>query len=192
MSPHDYYFFSLPFQTFPAKLPEIFAEVNKDKPPTSVNIWGVDLAPGSPPTAKEAIVLYKFLKARNMVLADAQTMLLATLKWRQEFDIDAVRAESFPEDVFGKLGVVAGKDKDGRPVTYNLYSEAKGPKNAEVFGDVKRFIRWRVQLMERGIELLDFETIGDMVQVHGTFSPSFSCLGALRRTSFDAVQLSIE
>ena len=86
------------------------------------------------------------------------------------------------------------KDKDGRPVTYNLYSEAKGPKNAEVFGDVKRFIRWRVQLMERGIELLDFENIGDMVQVHGTFLfflPSLGCVwGPSRRTTVDAIHLS--
>ena len=31
--------------------------------------------------------------------------------------------------------------------------------------------RWRVQFMEQSIELLDFETIDQMVQIHGMFKP---------------------
>ena len=41
--------------------------------------------------------------------------------------------------MFGKLGKVFGKDKDGRPVTYNLYGAVKDMK--AVFGDVQKFIR---------------------------------------------------
>ncbi|KZV91507.1 CRAL/TRIO domain-containing protein [Exidia glandulosa HHB12029] len=150
-----------------AKLPEILKSAYEDtsKPErTTTTIWGVTLDPASPPSAKEFIVYYKFLKARNMSVDAARDMLLATLRWRDEMDIDAIMKEEFPEDVFGTLGRISGKDKEGRPVTYNLYGEVKD--NKAVFGDVKRFIRWRVQLMEKGVALLDFETVDQMVQVH--------------------------
>ena len=92
-------------------------------------------------------------------------MLVATLRWRDEFKVDELMKEEFPQDIFSKLGYIAGKDKEGRPVVYNLYGAITDMKS--VFGDVQRFIRWRVQFMEKSIELLDFETIDQMVQVHG-------------------------
>ena len=72
-------------------------------------------------------------------MSDAADMLVATLKWRDEFKIDEIMTEKFDPEVFGKLGKVAGKDKDGRPVTYNLYGAVKDMK--AVFGDVQKFIR---------------------------------------------------
>jgi hypothetical protein len=48
-------------------------------------------------------------------------MLTATIRWRDEFKVDEVVKEEFPEDVFGKLGYVYGKDEGGRPVTYVLF-----------------------------------------------------------------------
>jgi hypothetical protein len=48
-------------------------------------------------------------------------MLTATLRWRDQFKINEVVKEEFPDDVFGKLGYVYGKDKGGRPVTCVLY-----------------------------------------------------------------------
>ena len=55
---------------------------------------------------------------RNLDAAEAQTMLISTLRWRDSFNVDAVMKETFPDDVFGKLGKVHGKDKEGHPVTY--------------------------------------------------------------------------
>jgi phosphatidylinositol transfer protein SFH5 len=43
-------------------------------------------------------------------------MLTATLRWRDEFKVTEAIKEEFPEDVFGKLGYVYGKDKSGGPV----------------------------------------------------------------------------
>lgn len=43
-------------------------------------------------------------------------MFVATLRWRDEFDVEAACKEKFPEDVFGQLGYIYGKDKQGRPV----------------------------------------------------------------------------
>jgi len=48
--------------------------------------------------------------------------------------------------------------------SYNLYGANKD-LNA-VFGDVRRFLRWRVAFMEKSIALLDFETADQMVQTH--------------------------
>ncbi|EJD43830.1 CRAL/TRIO domain-containing protein [Auricularia subglabra TFB-10046 SS5] len=150
-----------------AQLPEIFDKAYSDTANpkrTTASIWNVTLDPSKPPSAKEYIVLYKFLKARNINVAAAKDMLVATLRWRDEMDIPAIMAETFPEDVFGELGKIFGNDKEGRPVTWNIYGNIADSKT--VFGDLKRFIRWRVQLMERGVALLDFENIDQMIQVH--------------------------
>jgi phosphatidylinositol transfer protein SFH5 len=48
-------------------------------------------------------------------------MLTATLRWRDEFKVNEVVQEEFPDDVFGQLGYVYGKDKSGRPVTCVCY-----------------------------------------------------------------------
>ena len=42
----------------------------------------------------------------------------ATVKWRQEFKVESLLTETFPEEVFGKVGHVFGRDKEGRPITY--------------------------------------------------------------------------
>lgn len=71
-------------------------------------------------------------------LKAAEAMLISTLKWRREFKVDELKTEDFPQDVYGKVGVISGKDKDGRPVTYNFYG-AVDPNI--VFKDVDQFIR---------------------------------------------------
>ena len=43
-------------------------------------------------------------------------MMISTFKWRDEFKIDQLVIEEFPQGVFGRAGRVFGKDKDGRPV----------------------------------------------------------------------------
>ncbi|KAI0642331.1 CRAL-TRIO domain-containing protein [Trametes meyenii] len=147
-----------------AKLPEVFAKAYPDASPapTSITLWGVPLS--TEPHAKASVILAKFARARNLDVAQAEEMLVATLRWRDEIKIDEVLKEEFDADVFGKLGKVFGKDKEGHPVTYNLYGAVKDMK--AVFGDVQQFIRWRVQFMEQSIELLDFETVDQMVQIH--------------------------
>ena len=44
-------------------------------------------------------------------------MMISTLKWREEFKADGILTEEFPLDIFGSVGHLFGKDKDGRPVT---------------------------------------------------------------------------
>lgn len=104
------------------------------------------------------------------------------LKWRKEFSTDTILEEEFDTGIFNEnVGLLYKTDKDGRPVTYNFYG---GLDQNTVFGDVDRlvnhvffhlfllmmyndrFIRWRVQLMEKGIQHVDFINIDSMVQVH--------------------------
>jgi len=153
-------------------LPDVLKEtaLDIDRPadgtaPAVTTLWGIDLVPGEvEKNAKASVVLMKFLRARNLSISEAKDMLINTLRWRNEINIPQVMSEIFPSDVFGNLGYVYGKDKDGRPVTYNLYGANQDLK--AVFGDTQRFIRWRVSLMEKGVQLLDFETVDQIVQVH--------------------------
>lgn len=56
------------------------------------------------------------MSSRNLSVRDAHTMMVATLRWRESFNVEAAVKEEYPEDIFGQLGHVFGSDKDGRPV----------------------------------------------------------------------------
>lgn len=91
-------------------------------------------------------------------------MLVNTLKWRKELNADTILDESFDTSVFtDQVGMLYKADKEGRPITYNFYG---GLDQDKVFGEVNRFIRWRVQLMEKGVEQVDFINTDSMIQVH--------------------------
>ncbi|KAJ2501359.1 Non-classical phosphatidylinositol transfer protein (PITP) [Coemansia sp. RSA 1972] len=148
------------------QLPDILVDASTaSSKPISHTLWGVDLNP-SPSADRDLrvdVILGKFLKARNNDVQLARSMLTNTLQWRAEYGADTILDEQFPEDVFGHVGMLYGRDVDGRPVTYNFYG---GVDNKQVFGDLDRFLRWRVQLHERGMRELDFVDVADMVQVH--------------------------
>ncbi|KAF7308356.1 CRAL-TRIO domain-containing protein [Mycena chlorophos] len=132
---------------------------------TAITLWGVPIDPTNlSADARTSVVLMKFLRARNLNPSAANEMFIATLRWRDEFKVDDACKEEFPQDVFGKLGHIYGKDKDGRPVVYNVYG-GNSDINA-VFGDVERFLRWRVAFMEKSLLLLDFVTVDQCIQVH--------------------------
>lgn len=119
-----------------------------------------------------------------MNIRDARDMLQSTLRWRKSFDIEGAMQQKFPEGLFDAMGHVYGKDKEGRPVMYNIYGGNKDLK--AVFSDVQLFLRsaccgnvfivciligcfsWRVALHERMMQDLDFETVDQTLQVHGT------------------------
>ncbi|KAF9269104.1 CRAL/TRIO domain-containing protein [Marasmius fiardii PR-910] len=152
---------------FREQLPEILKAAYNDKQDYKlgpVTLWGVKIDPANPLDAKTSVVLMKFLRARNLNPSAAHDMLVATLRWRDEFNVEAACKESFPDDVFGQIGHIYGRDKEKRPVVYNVYG---GNKDIQaVFGDVDRFLRWRVAFMEKGLEQLDFETVDQMIQIH--------------------------
>ncbi|KAJ7224065.1 CRAL-TRIO domain-containing protein [Mycena pura] len=143
-----------------------------DAKTTPITLWGVRIDPNNLVDARVSVVLMKFLRARNLNSAAAGDMLVATLRWRDQFKVDDACKEEFPEDVFGKLGRIFGRDKEGRPVVYNVYG---GNSDLDaVFGDIDRFLRWRVAFMEKSLALLDFATVDQCIQIHDYAGVSMS------------------
>ncbi|KAJ7091528.1 CRAL TRIO domain-containing protein [Mycena belliarum] len=152
---------------FRKTVPDSLAKAYTDKPDaktTPITLWGVRIDPGNLVDARVSVVLMKFLRARHLNVSAASEMFVETLRWRDEFKVEDTLKEEFPVDVFGKLGHIYGRDKGGRPVVYNVYG-GNADLNA-VFGDVERFLRWRVAFMEKAVAMLDFTTVDQTVQVH--------------------------
>ncbi|KAG9293094.1 hypothetical protein G9A89_016456 [Geosiphon pyriformis] len=142
------------------KLPTI---LNNAQAPHNYSLWEVELDANSKDKRLE-VILIKFLRARNLNIAQAEEMLTKMIKWRISNNIDQILDETFDQSIFSpKLGLIHGHDLHGHPVTYNSYG---GLDNEKVFGDINRFMRWRIQLMERGIQELDFVNVDQMLQVH--------------------------
>ncbi|KAI0282980.1 CRAL-TRIO domain-containing protein [Russula brevipes] len=124
---------------------------------TPIVLWGVTLDPGGKKDARASVVLMKWLRARNLNVNDAKTMMINTLRWREEFKIEEAMKETYP-DIFDGFGHLYGRDKEGRPVAYNIYGRNNDLTTA--FSDVQRFIRWRVALMEEGmVQVHDYEGV---------------------------------
>ncbi|KAJ2532230.1 Non-classical phosphatidylinositol transfer protein (PITP), partial [Coemansia sp. RSA 1933] len=85
---------------FRAAVPDIVKMASEKAPsPVSATIWGVPLLPTEEEGEETVdpridVVLVKFLRARNNCLDEAGKMLAGTLKWRAEFDIDALMDET--------------------------------------------------------------------------------------------------
>ncbi|KAJ7880339.1 CRAL-TRIO domain-containing protein [Mycena olivaceomarginata] len=148
-------------------VPESLGKAYDEKPEaktTAITLWGVQIDPNDLVDARTSVVLMKFLRARNLNATAAAEMFVATLRWRDEFKVDDALKEEFPQDVFGQLGHIFGRDKEGRPVVYNVYG---GNQDLDaVFGDVDRFLRWRVAFMEKSVAMLDFANVDQTIQIH--------------------------
>ena len=136
------------------------------------------------------LILQKFLRANQNDVEKAKAQLLGTLKWRKEFNAAAAKDEVYSKKHFGGLGYVtvlsgvpeSPNEKD--VVTFNIYGAVKD--NKATFGDIESFLRWRVGLMELGLEKLNLaaatKPIPDFgqgpdpyqgIQIHDYLSVSF-------------------
>lgn len=144
-------------------------EVQAAAAPEPVLIWGVPLVGDDERTDT---VLLKFLRAREFKVKEAMAMLKAAVLWRKRFGIDAVLAADLGLPELENVVFYRGADREGHPVCYNVYGEFQDKDLYEkAFGDEEkreRFLKWRIQLLERGIlSQLDFSPSGicSMVQV---------------------------
>ncbi|KAG7391730.1 Non-classical phosphatidylinositol transfer protein (PITP) [Phytophthora pseudosyringae] len=119
-------------------------------------VFGVTLDPSGPFTTK--LILQKFLRANANEVEKAKTQLGKTLAWRSRFKPLETLDEKFSRETFGGLGYVIeiegvpGSENKTDVVTFNIYGAVKD--NKATFGDLDQFLRWRVALMEKGIQKL--------------------------------------
>ncbi|KAJ9555527.1 hypothetical protein OSB04_010141 [Centaurea solstitialis] len=120
-----------------------------------ISIWGIPLLKDE----RTDVILLKFLRARDFKVKDSFTMLKNTLRWRKSFSIDALVDENLGDDL-EKVVFMHGYDQEGHPVCYNVYGEFQNKElYQKTFSDEEkrtRFLKWRIQFLERSIRKLDF------------------------------------
>ncbi|CAL0305246.1 unnamed protein product [Lupinus luteus] len=138
-------------------------------PPEEVSIWGVPLLLDE----RTNVILLKFLRARDFKVKEAFTMIKNTIKWRKEFGIDELlEQENLVDNDLEKVVYMHGFDKEGHPVCYNIYGEFQNKEvYKKTFSDEEKrekFLRWRVQFLEKSIRKLDFTpgSVSTIVQVN--------------------------
>ncbi|XP_018492146.1 patellin-4 [Raphanus sativus] len=135
-----------------------------------IELWGVPLLPSKGAEGTDVILL-KFLRARDFKVNEAFEMLKKTLKWRKEQKIDSVLGEDFGEDL-ASAAYMNGLDRESRPVCYNVYSVFGNEElYQKTFGSEQsreNLLRWRFQLMEKGIQKLVLKPGGvtSLLQIH--------------------------
>ncbi|KAJ6822891.1 putative patellin-6 [Iris pallida] len=136
-----------------------------------LSLWSIPLT-DSPDDERTDVVLLKFLRARDFNPAQAHSMLLRCVEWRESFKADGILEEELGfKDLEGIVAYMHGWDRDGHPVCYNAYGVFKERDMYErVFGDpekLAKFLRWRVQVMERGVKLLQLRPggVNSIIQV---------------------------
>ncbi|GLU06717.1 hypothetical protein SLE2022_237190 [Rubroshorea leprosula] len=128
-------------------------------PPEEVSIWGILLLVDE----RTDVILLKFLRARDFKVKDAFIMIKNTVRWRKDFGIDALLEEDLGNEL-DKVVFMHGFDKQGHPVCYNAYGEFQNKELYQsAFADEEKrlkFLRWRIQFLEKSIRKLDFSPNG--------------------------------
>ncbi|XP_072983838.1 patellin-6 [Typha latifolia] len=135
-----------------------------------ISIWGVPISEAE--DERSDVVLLKFLRARDYSARDAHAMLVRCAEWRAEFGADGVVEEELGfKELEEVVAYMHGWDRGGHPVCYNAYGVFKDKEMYDrVFGDadkLSRFLRWRVQVMERGVRMLQLRPggVNSIIQV---------------------------
>ncbi|MCO5605298.1 hypothetical protein L7F22_059480 [Adiantum nelumboides] len=156
-------------------------------------LWGVPLL-HTKGDERTDVVLLKFLRARDFKVNDAMSMLKDTVVWRKEFEADNLVDEETSTE-FDSVAYMHGVDKEGHPVCYNHYGVFQDKElYQKTFGDeaqFKKFLRWRIQVLEKGMQKLDFSPSGvhSMVQVFDMKdSPGFVKRRNITKKAFSLLQ----
>lgn len=160
--------------------------------PEEVSIWGIPLLRDD----RSDVVLLKFLRARDFKVKDAFAMIQKTVQWREEFGIEAV-LDQVPGDGgdLEKVVFMHGSDKEGHPVCYNVYGEFQNKELYQSsFSDEEKrlkFLRWRIQFLEKSIRKLDFtpDGVSTILQVTDLRNSPGPGKWGLRQATSQALQL---
>ncbi|XP_055939898.1 retinal-binding protein-like isoform X3 [Argiope bruennichi] len=113
----------------------------------------------TPKLLEDASVFYRFAKARDFNLEEAEAMLRRHLSWRKEFQFDTILTDYEPPEVLKKYGAssLVCFDKEGSAVRLQDWGhlDVKGMCNAATKTEVAKFWvflaeRDRAELIKRG------------------------------------------
>ncbi|EEF30345.1 Patellin-4, putative [Ricinus communis] len=159
-----------------------------------ITLWGVPLLPSKGHESTDNVLL-KFLKAKEFKAQDAFHMLRKTLNWRKEYKTDAILEENLHLDLdLDRFLYINSVDKEGHPLYYTVYGAFKDKElYRRVLGTEEKrekFLRWRIQFMERSIGKLSFKAgeADSMLQITD-FKNSGSEMKELRAVSKKAFLL---
>ncbi|CAL9731822.1 phosphatidylinositol transfer protein Sfh5p [Monosporozyma unispora] len=116
-------------------------------------------------------LIYKLCKAYQFNETETKTKTIHILNWRREFNPLSAGFMEQHDEMFEKIGILT-EDRDNEPnkkvITWNLYGQIEDRTKMFANGQDKKFIRYRIGLMERGINLLDFHDDNNcyMTQIH--------------------------
>ncbi|CDP03745.1 unnamed protein product [Coffea canephora] len=134
----------------------------KEKSNKDITLWGVPLLPSKGHEATD-IVLMKFLKAKDYKVSDAFAMLCKMMKWRRDFKVDGILEENLCPKL-QNMWRIEGVDKEGRPICYltskDFSDREMNKKPLRADGKLEELLRWRIQCIEKGIQLLNFSPGG--------------------------------
>ncbi|KAL4032134.1 hypothetical protein IC575_005198 [Cucumis melo] len=159
-------------------------------PEKKLSIWGVPLLEDD----RTDVILLKFLRARDFKVRDAFLMFRNTIRWREEFGIDSLVDENLGDDL-EKVVYMHGYSRESHPVCYNVFGEFQNKDlYSKIFSDEEKrnkFLRWRIQFLERSIRKLDFRPggISTMFQVNDLKNSPGPGKRELRLATKQAVQV---
>ncbi|KAI3965844.1 hypothetical protein MKX01_010801 [Papaver californicum] len=149
------------------KTDEDVVVVDKD-----ISLWGIPLLPSAGSEATDVILL-KFLRARDFKVNEAFEMLKNTLQWRKDNKIGSILDEDLGLDHLNSVAYMDAIDCEGHPICYNMYGIFENDElYQKTFGTEEQrqlFLRWRFQLMEKGIQKLDFNNkkgVSSLLQIN--------------------------
>ncbi|AMD22489.1 HHL281Wp [Eremothecium sinecaudum] len=163
-------------------------------------LYGHKLIAGSDPeTAKfyneqyAKALFFKFAKGYQFDFDEAVKNLTKTLNWRKEFKPwKAAFADQHRQEL-EEAGIItydAKASSNTKVITWNLYGKLN--KNRQLFKDSNAFVQYRIGLMERGLQLLDFldDENSYMTQVHDYSGVSlFTFDGNVRKCTKTVVEM---
>ncbi|KAL5731528.1 hypothetical protein ACHQM5_004249 [Ranunculus cassubicifolius] len=167
---------------------EEIEEVDND-----ISLWGVPLLPSKGAEGTD-VVLLKFLRARDFRVNEALDMLANTLKWRKAYKCDSTVEEEMNPDL-SSVAFMDGVDREGHPICFNVYGAFQNNElYQKTFGTEEQrqgFLRWRIQLMEKGIKKLDFSPggVSSLLQINDLKNTPGPSKKELRTATKQAVAL---
>ncbi|XP_071039197.1 SEC14-like protein 2 isoform X2 [Parasteatoda tepidariorum] len=145
----------------------------------------------TPKLLEDPSLFYRFLKARNFNIKNAESMLRKHISFRKEYGIDTILEDYKPPEVLVKYtpSNFFGFDKDGSPVRYVTIAAAdiKGFLNSVKKADI---IKYNVHLIEQDMLMCkqQSEKLGKLVTTV-VYIDDFKDLTFAKATNKDAIDL---